>query len=236
MTENEYTPIYQLQQSVEQWLRRDYDSPFHVTALTVIKAYKQQAQDWPSLAAALPHHKIGDVYQAVNNLLDIKKQEAVYKKPVQPELLVKHLAAQGIGEDTATAIAAVIGKMRDLAEEINTHMGQRATWYAMDRCSGRPSWSESKAYKAPYLYAIHGTGESCPMHGKPKPNGRIRKGIGSSDEAQQPVLAAMANWETWRFANEEYKRVLSQYQALKHRIAGLAFTQKRLWPEGGTMD
>jgi hypothetical protein len=78
-------------------------------------------------------------------------------------------------------------------------------------CNGSPSYKKLARGRA--LYAIHATGQTCPMHGQPNnPAARIRKYAGQEQgEAARETLAAMARWE-------EYGRTRQQLAAVTHLI------------------
>jgi len=60
-------------------------------------------------------------------------------------------------------------------------------------CTGTEYWrDQDHATRAPKLYLIHSTGESCPMHGSPENGGRIRTYIGADETAIAEAQKAMA--------------------------------------------
>lgn len=60
-------------------------------------------------------------------------------------------------------------------------------------CTGTEYWrDQDHATRAPKLYIIHSTNESCPMHGTPEDGGRIRTYIGADETAIAEAQEAMA--------------------------------------------
>lgn len=105
-----------------------------------------------------------------------------------------------------------------------------AELFALPRCNGRANYSSSDAYAGAYLYAVHGTGQECPLHGTPKSaDGRIRKGVGSSQAAHQPVLEAMANYTAWQEAQAATMAATANYTRLKMNVLALGLPKKRGW-------
>lgn len=59
-------------------------------------------------------------------------------------------------------------------------------------CTGNPHWRDkANSSKTPKLYVLHGTDESCPIHGQPAPGERLRVYIGNKPDKIADALAAI---------------------------------------------
>ena len=82
-------------------------------------------------------------------------------------------------------------------------------------CTGKPTWRDKNSdVKMPKLYAIHGVGQSCPIHGTPHPGKhRIRTYIGSKDTAIREATTAM----------DRHKRLLNLTSEANNALESLGF-------------
>lgn len=131
-------------------------------------------------------------------------------------------------EAIVTAVLEALVCLKLAREKAAAAALAEAELFALPRCNGRANYSSSDAYAGAYLYAVHSTGQECPLHGQPKSaDGRIRKGVGSSKEVQEPVLQAMANYVAWREAQTATRDATAAYTRLKMKVLELGLANKR---------
>jgi hypothetical protein len=83
-------------------------------------------------------------------------------------------------------------------------------------CTGTEYWrDQDHPTRSPKLYVIHGTGESCPLHGEPEDGGRIRTYIGADQQAIAEARAAMER-------EREREQLEERLDALRYGIVSAA--------------
>lgn len=146
------------------------------------------------------------------------------QKPVMQDVkdvLMSFLSHQ-VEEDVITAVVEALVMLASLSQKAEAAALAEMELFGQPRCNGRANYSSSDAYAGAYLYAVHSTGQECPLHGRPtSADGRIRKGVGSSPEAHAPVLQAMANYVAWREAQAATRDATRAYTRLKMQVLGL---------------
>lgn len=145
------------------------------------------------------------------------------------DVLMSFLRHQ-VEEDVITAVVEALVRLASLSQKAEAAALAEMELFAQPRCNGRANYSSSDAYAGAYLYAVHSTGQECPLHGQPKSaDGRIRKGVGSSKEVQEPVLQAMANYVAWREAQTATRDAKAACARLKMKVLELGAGKGRGW-------
>jgi len=81
------------------------------------------------------------------------------------------------------------------------------------------------------LYANHGIGESCPLHGKPDSGKRLRIYVGADPEEQQKILAAMERHKQKLSLKKEIRQVEEQRDRIESRISDAYHTAIQVMEE-----
>ena len=83
-------------------------------------------------------------------------------------------------------ILNVTSEIMDLDRDLKIERLELTRLLMKPCCTGTAHWRQET------LYANHGIGQTCPMHGDPGQGKRLRIYVSNKSRKQQPVLEAMA--------------------------------------------
>jgi hypothetical protein len=87
-------------------------------------------------------------------------------------------------------LVTIVERLAELDRHIDRLVTRVAALDEAGVCTGVAYWRD-RDDSTPKLYANHGVGVSCPLHGEPEDGRRLRVYVGSDPEAQQEALAAI---------------------------------------------
>lgn len=91
---------------------------------------------------------------------------------------------------TDEKLAAIANALRNLDQQTAALRVQIAELDEAGICTGVVYWRRENG-KPDRMYANHGINETCPLHGRPKPDKRLRTYVGPNPERQARIQAAM---------------------------------------------
>ena len=95
-------------------------------------------------------------------------------------------------------------------------------------CNGTVYWRGAGSHAKPKMYTNHRRDQACPVHGTPKPGGRLRCYVGQDPDKQARALADMGRAKELTEANTLVTRleraIASAYYSLKEYYQALGYT------------
>ena len=104
-------------------------------------------------------------------------------RPIQddPQEIIQQ--AGDLTEELAPALEAATDRLSEIHAQIQAVQ-------ELPRCSGHSYYRDEDK-----LYANHGVGEDCPLHGEAEPGKRLRCYVGNDPDNQAEALRAMENYD-----------------------------------------
>lgn len=89
-------------------------------------------------------------------------------------------------------------------------------------CTGHTHWRDKdKPGKTAKLYVLHSTNQTCPVHGKPKPDGRLRWYVGNKPDKISEALAAIEREVLRLDLNRKLGDIEGKIGYVMYRLQGL---------------
>ena len=101
-------------------------------------------------------------------------------------------------------------------------------------CTGTTHWSDrDKPDHQPKLHILHSPGDSCPMHGDPKPGKRLRIYVGVDSKKQDQVLEAMERQKQRAHLESQIRQAQVRLRRVEHAIDDVwrIVTEQQRWDE-----
>ena len=131
----------------------------------------------------------------------------------------------------------LIDKLPNTLLEHVAHLGdvrQRLEELDERTCTGRTHWRDKdKPGKAAKLYILHGTNQVCPIHGKPKPDGRIRVYIGNKPDKMSDAQAAIERETARQNLQQDLHRLHGKINYTIHQVKAVYRVLGRTPPAPG---
>jgi len=116
-------------------------------------------------------------------------------------------------------LMTIIEHLQDQTERIADLHIQIGDLEAAGTCTGTVHWRDrDRPNYQPKLYAIHGAGDSCPMHGAPRPGKRLRAYIGTDPEKQDCVLDAIERQKQKAHLESQIRQIEVRLRRVKHAL------------------
>ena len=89
-------------------------------------------------------------------------------------------------------------------------------------CTGRVHWRDGNNGHQPKMVILHSIDQPCPIHGLPKPHGRIRHYVGTDPDKQEEAKHAIA-------LEKERQRLAREHSALTRALRDAAWQLERFY-------
>ena len=106
----------------------------------------------------------------------------------------------------------LVARIQDLDLNLQVKRLELAALLMQPCCTGTAHW------RASTLYANHGIGQTCPMHGKPQPGKRLRVYVSKKPRKQKPVLDAIARQADASRVEAEYKNLFEELDTVRQLL------------------
>ncbi len=136
---------------------------------------------------------------------------------IKHEQFKEYLAANfAFSEESAQILDEIVIKLAQAEHDVARLTRKKEEYEAKPLCSGTAHWPDDNPG---YMKCNHGTGDTCPMHGKHhNPRSRLRIGIGRDSREITKVETAIEDYR-------QYQAVLGWWEKFRK---DLAYLQRQL--------
>jgi len=101
-------------------------------------------------------------------------------------------------------------------------------------CTGTVYWRDTSNGQTQKLYVNHGKDQSCPIHGQPKPGGRLRCYVGTNEEKQQQAMDAIETEKERKLVQRQVHALESTFNTLNSKTRDLFLILGYTYPDDGS--
>ncbi len=131
---------------------------------------------------------------------------------------------------TEEKLTAITATLESLDQQLSLVRAQITQLDENGICTGTVYWRRDDG-KPPKLYANHSVNQTCPTHGQPSPDSRLRVYVGTDPERQAEVLAAMERCKEKSNLESAIRQIEIQHNRIERAIttAWRAATGQQRW-------